>query len=113
MNRVSILARDQLPLADRRAAASDALRALESPDAKDDPANGWEVAALEIAVRTGRASASIVARFVEEVTATEIFPEPGSTEGRRPTFPEFLGRLGPRGSSRVTATASSSVSLTT
>jgi hypothetical protein len=102
-----------LPLADRRAAASDALRALQSPAAQDDPANGWEVEMLGIAVKTGRASASIVARFAEETTASDIFPEPGSTAGKRPTFPEFLGRLAPRGWPRVTATGSSSMSLMT
>jgi hypothetical protein len=102
-----------LPLADRRAAASDALRELQSPAAKDDPANGWEVEMLGIAVKTGRASASIVARFVEEAGSVEMFPEPGSTAGKRPSFPEFLGRLAPRGSPRVTATASSSISLVT
>jgi hypothetical protein len=102
-----------LPLPDRRAAASDALRELEGPAAKDDPANGWEVEMLGIAVKTGRASASIVARFVEEAGSVDIFPEPGSTEGRRPSFPEFLGRLAPRGSPRVTATASCSISLAT
>jgi hypothetical protein len=100
-----------LPLADRRAAASDTLRDLQSPAAKDDPANGWEVEMLGIAVKTGRASASIVARFVEEAGSVDMFPEPGSTAGRRPSFPEFLGRLGPRGSPRVTATASSSISI--
>jgi hypothetical protein len=102
-----------LPLADRRAAASDALRELQSPAAKNDPADGWEVEMLGIAVRTGRASASIVARFVEETSAGDIFPEPGSAAGKRPTFPEFLGRLAPRGWPRVTATGSSSMSLMT
>ena len=102
-----------LPLADRRAAAADALRALQSPAAKDDPANGWEVEMLRLAVKTGRASASIVARFVEEVGTSDIFPEPGNSAGKRQTFPEFLGRLAPRGWPRVTATGSSSMSLMT
>jgi hypothetical protein len=100
-----------LPLAERRVDASETLRALGSPAAADDPADSWETEVLGIAVRTGKASASIVARFVEQASTVPIFPEPGTANQPRPPMHHYLERLSPRGWPRVTATGSSSISL--
>jgi hypothetical protein len=100
-----------LPLAERRVDAAETLRALDSAAAADDPADSWEAEVLAIAVKTGKASASIVARFVEQASAVPIFPEPGTANRPRPPMHHYLERLSPRGWPRVTATGSSSISL--
>jgi hypothetical protein len=100
-----------LPLAERRVDAAETLRALDRAAAADDPADSWEAEVLAIAVRTGKASASIVARFVEEASTVPIFPEPGMANRARPPMHHYLERLSPRGWPRVTATGSSSISL--
>jgi hypothetical protein len=100
-----------LPLAERRVDAAETLRALDSASAADDPADSWEAEVLAIAVKTGKASASIVARFVEEASTVPIFPDPGTANRARPPMHHYLERLSPRGWPRVTATGSSSISL--
>jgi hypothetical protein len=100
-----------LPLAERRADASETLRALSRGAPADDPADSWEAEVLGMAVKSGLASASIVARFVEEASSVPIFPEPGTANRARPPMHHYLERLSPRGWPRVTATGSSSISL--
>jgi hypothetical protein len=96
---------------DAEQAPGDTLEIIGGSDMASATGDAEVPAVLAIAVKTGKASASIVARFVEEASAVPIFPEPGAANRARPPMHHYLERLSPRGWPRVTATGSSSVSL--